>query len=104
MINTVKRQSDFFELPTMRRRFVLLILLGLFFTLFSRAVYIQGMQKDFLQKEGGNRSNRIEKLHAYRGRILDRNNYVFAVSTPVETISANPIDVVITKEQRNKLA
>jgi cell division protein FtsI (penicillin-binding protein 3) len=104
MINTVKRQSEFFELPTMRRRFVLLILLGLFFTLFSRAVYIQGMQKDFLQKEGGNRSNRIEKLHAYRGRILDRNNYVFAVSTPVETISANPIDVVITKEQRNKLA
>ncbi len=104
MINTVKRQSEFFELPIMRRRVVLLMLLSLFFILFSRAVYLQGMQKDFLQKEGGNRSNRIETLHAYRGRILDRNNYVFAVSTPVETISANPPDIIITKEQKTQLA
>jgi len=80
------------------------MLLSLFFILFSRAVYLQGMQKDFLQKEGGNRSNRIETLHAYRGRILDRNNYVFAVSTPVETISANPPDIIITKEQKTQLA
>jgi cell division protein FtsI (penicillin-binding protein 3) len=104
MINTRKKQQEFFELSKIRRRFVLLILLSLFFALFSRAIYVQGIKKDFYQKEAKDRSDRTIKLHAYRGKIIDRNNNVFAVSTPIEEITVNPSILVITAKQKNKLA
>lgn len=104
MINTRKRQTEFFELSKIRRRFVLLILLSMFFALFSRAIYVQVIDKDFLQNEARDRSDRTVKLHAYRGRIIDRNNNVFAVSTPIEEIIVNPSILVITVKQKNKLA
>ncbi|MDC0423226.1 penicillin-binding protein 2 [Methylophilaceae bacterium] len=104
MINTRKKQTEFFELSKIRRRFVLLILLSMFLALFSRAIYVQGIQKDFYQKEARDRSDRTVKLHAYRGKIIDRNNNVFAVSTPIEEIIVNPSVLVITVKQKNKLA
>jgi len=104
MINTRKKQTEFFELSKMRRRFVLLILLSLFFALFSRAIYLQATQKDFLQKEAKNRSDRNVVLHAYRGKIIDRNNNVFAVSTPVQVITANPSIFKASVKKRIKLA
>ena len=104
MINTRKRQTEFFELSKIRRRFVLLILLSMFFALFSRAIYVQVIDKDFLQNEARDRSDRTVKLHAYRGKIIDRNNNVFAVSTPIEEIIVNPSVLAITVKQKNKLA
>jgi cell division protein FtsI (penicillin-binding protein 3) len=104
MINTRKKQPEFFELSKLRRRFVLIMLLLLFFSLFSRAIYLQGMQKDFLQKEAENRSDRTVKMHAYRGKIIDRNNNVFAVSTPIQEITVNPSVLVASVKQKNKLA
>ena len=104
MINTRKKQTEFFELSKIRRRFVLLIILSLFFALFSRAIYLQAMQKDFLQKEAEDRSDRNVVLHAYRGKIIDRNNNVFAVSTPIQVITANPSIFEASIEKRKKLA
>ena len=62
------------------------------------------IDKDFLQNEAKDRSDRTVKLHAYRGKIIDRNNNVFAVSTPIEEIIVNPSVLVITVKQKNKLA
>ena len=104
MINTRKKQTEFFELSKLRRRFVLIMLLSLFLVLFSRAIYLQGMEKDFLQKEAENRSDRTVKLHAYRGKIIDRNNNVFAVSTPIQVITANPSIFKASVKKRKKLA
>ena len=104
MINTRKKQPEFFELSKLRRRFVLIMILSLFFALFSRAIYLQAMQKDFLQKEAKNRSDRNVLLHAYRGKIIDRNNNVFAVSTPVQVITANPSIFEASVKKRIKLA
>ena len=104
MIKKRKTKSDFFELSNFRRRFTILILLTLFLTLFSRAFYLQTMQTDFLQAKGGDITNRKEELHAYRGKILDRNNELLAASTPVETIVVNLPDLTITLDQKKRLA
>src|SRR6056300_370394 len=75
-------QSDIFELSKNRRRVVLSLLLLLFLMLFSRALYLQQIKKDFLQNKGDGFSVRNEILHSYRGKIYDRNNKLLAVSSP----------------------
>lgn len=45
---------------------------------------------EFLQSEGAARTLRSEMLQAYRGIITDRNGELLAVSTPVQSIYANP--------------
>ena len=65
---------------------------------------MQGMQTDFLQKKGQATSNRTETLHAYRGKILDRNNEILAISAPRETIWANPPEVVMNLSQKKELS
>ena len=104
MIKKRKTKPEFFELSNFRRRFTILILLTLFLTLFSRAFYLQTMQTDFLQAKGGDITNRKEELHAYRGKILARNNELLAASTPVETIVVNLPDLTITLDQKKRLA
>lgn len=44
----------------------------------------------FLQDQGRARTIRTEEIAAYRGSIVDRNGELLAVSTPVQTIWANP--------------
>ncbi|GAA5523934.1 peptidoglycan D,D-transpeptidase FtsI [Microbulbifer aestuariivivens] len=44
----------------------------------------------FLQDQGRARTIRTEELAAYRGAIVDRNGELLAVSTPVQTLWANP--------------
>ncbi|MGA1000525.1 MAG: peptidoglycan D,D-transpeptidase FtsI family protein, partial [Methylophilaceae bacterium] len=75
-------QSDIFELSKIRRRTVLAVVLILFSMLFSRALYLQQIQKEFLQSKGDGFSVRKEVLHSYRGKIYDRNNKLLAVSSP----------------------
>ena len=104
MVRKAKTPSNFFELSTFRRRLVLLVLLSLFATLISRSFYLQGMQTDFLQKKGRATSNRTEDLHAYRGKVIDRHGEILAISSPVQTIWANPPEVEMTLLQKKKLA
>ena len=104
MRQIIKNRHEFFVLSKIRSRFVLLTLLLSFFALFSQAFYLQGMQNEWLQEEGFNRSNRKIILLAYRGKIFDRNGKVLAGSAPVQTIKANPVSVKFQKGQKNKLA
>jgi len=46
--------------------------------LFGRAVYLQGLNNDFLQAKGESRYSRIIEIPANRGRILDRNGEALA--------------------------
>lgn len=104
MRQIIKNRHEFFVLSKIRSRFVLTILILSFFALFSQAFYLQGMQNEWLQEEGFNRSNRKIILHAYRGKIFDRNGKVLAGSAPVKTIKANPVSVKFKEGQKNKLA
>ncbi|MFZ6655470.1 peptidoglycan D,D-transpeptidase FtsI family protein [Undibacterium sp. TJN19] len=93
------------KLPTWRSRLILFVLFAAFLTLIAKALYLQGMTKDFLQQQGANRYARTLELPATRGKITDRNGQVLASSVPVKAIWAIPDDVLeAPKEKIQQLA
>ena len=73
------------------RRWILLGLLGLCaFALVLRAIDQQIFETDFLQSEGQRRHLRVVEISAHRGMITDRRGEPIAISTPVDSIWANP--------------
>src|SRR5210317_2627180 len=80
---------------TARRFAGRLTLVGVFFALIAvslvaRAVQLQVLNKDFLNQQADTRHLRTEKISAHRGTISDRNGEPLAISTPVDSIWANP--------------
>ena len=73
-----------------RHWFVLVTLALCGVSLVARAVYLQVIDQEFLEKQGDARILRTAKLSANRGMILDRNGEALAVSTPVDTVWADP--------------
>lgn len=59
-------------------------------SLVARAVYLQVLDKDFLNEQADTRHLRTEKISAHRGTITDRHGEPLAISTPVDSIWANP--------------
>ena len=59
-------------------------------SLVARAVHLQVLDTDFLTKQADSRHLRTEKISAHRGTITDRNGEPLAISTPVDSIWANP--------------
>ncbi len=59
-------------------------------SLVARAVYLQVLDKDFLNRQADTRHLHTEKISAHRGTITDRNGEPLAISTPVDSIWANP--------------
>ena len=92
------------KLPQWRRRLLLVLVLLGFGALIGRAIFLQGMRHSFLQKQGDARTTRAMTLYAHRGMITDRNGEPLAISSPVESIWANPADAQASKEQVEKLA
>jgi cell division protein FtsI (penicillin-binding protein 3) len=92
------------RLPAWRSRLLLLALLSCFLFLTGRAVYLQGLNNDFLRQKGESRYERVLALSATRGMIVDRNREPLAISTPVESVAASPADAKMSAEQARKLA
>ncbi|MGH8809221.1 MAG: penicillin-binding protein 2, partial [Noviherbaspirillum sp.] len=82
------------KLPVWRSRFVLFVLFAAFAALAGRALWLQGISTEFLQKQGASRYARTLDLPATRGKITDRNGQVLASSMPVRAIWAIPEDVL----------
>jgi cell division protein FtsI (penicillin-binding protein 3) len=82
------------KLPVWRSRVVLFSLFAAFFALVGRALWLQGISTEFLQKQGESRYARTLELPATRGKITDRNGQVLASSVPVKAIWAIPDDVL----------
>jgi len=59
-------------------------------SLVARAVHLQVLDTDFLTRQADSRHLRTEKISAHRGTITDRNGEPLAISTPVDSIWANP--------------
>ena len=70
----------------------------------ARAVDLQVVDHDFLEKQGDARILRVAKLSANRGMILDRNGEPLAVSTPVDTVWANPRELAQVPQEFPRLA
>ncbi len=92
------------RLPVWRARVLVLLLCAGFMTLAARALYLQGLNKDFLQARGESRYERTIAAVANRGTITDRNGDPLAISTPVESVWASPRHANLTGPQRAKLA
>ncbi|MGB9109176.1 MAG: penicillin-binding protein 2 [Telluria sp.] len=75
------------RLPDWRSRVVLFALFAAFVALAGRALWLQGVSNQFLQKQGASRYMRTEELPATRGKIFDRNGMVLASSLPVKSVS-----------------
>jgi len=73
-----------------RRRFLLGVMLLGMLVLSGRAIFLQVIDKQFLQQQGDIRHVGVVSVSAYRGKILDRNNEPLAISTPVESVWVNP--------------
>lgn len=100
-----KVEKTFFRLSGVRRRRILILFLLGFLILIIRALYLQGLNKAFLQEKATATSNRILSLAADRGKITDRHGNILALSTPIFSVNANPkiVKVKMTKEQRTQL-
>jgi cell division protein FtsI (penicillin-binding protein 3) len=82
------------RLPDWRSRVMLFVLFAAFAALGIRALWLQGMSTQFLQKQGKSRYERTLELPATRGKIMDRNGEVLASSLPVRAVWAIPEDVL----------
>jgi cell division protein FtsI (penicillin-binding protein 3) len=94
------------NIPTFNKRRILLyaVLLLIVVLLLWRAVYLQVLNKDFLQNQGDARHLRVVSEPAHRGMITDRNGEPLAISTPVESIWVNPSELVAEQQYLPKLA
>lgn len=87
-----------------RGRILIGLLLVWFVVLLGRAVWLQGLHKDFLRQKGDARYSRVIEIAAHRGNITDRRGEPLAISTPVESVAASPQDVVADAKQLDELA
>lgn len=72
--------------------------------LVSRAVELQLVDHGFLAKQGAARFSRVTEMVAHRGTITDRYGEPLAVSTPVDSIWANPRELALATDQIPRLA
>ena len=94
---------------TARRFAGRLTLVGVFFSLLAvslvaRAVHLQVFNKDFLNHQADTRHLRTESISAHRGTITDRNGEPLAISTPVDSIWANPKELAPAVDRVPQLA
>ena len=92
------------ELAPWRARLVLVLLLGSMAVLIGRSLYLQAFNNEFLIGKGESRYERVLEVQATRGRIMDRNGDVMAISTPVKSVWAIPEDAKLQPAQARKLA
>jgi cell division protein FtsI (penicillin-binding protein 3) len=69
-----------------------------------RAVELQLIDKGFLQKRGTQNYSRVLEIASHRGTIVDRYGEPLAVSTPVDSIYANPKELALASDQFPRLA
>lgn len=87
------------------RRYTVLTLFGLAAAaLVWRAVDQQVLEKDFLQREGEDRYLTEVEVPAHRGLITDRRGDVLALSTPVDSVVADPRLTRLNESQAQALA
>ena len=74
------------------------IVLGVFALLGTglllRAVQLQAIEHEFYLEEGHARQLRTVEIPAHRGRLTDRHGEPLAISTPIQTITAEPLKLV----------
>ncbi|WP_418318682.1 peptidoglycan D,D-transpeptidase FtsI family protein [Piscinibacter sakaiensis] len=89
--------------PPWRSKLLVALVGAGFCVLIGRAAYVQVVGSDFFQRQGEIRYARTLELTASRGRILDRNGVILALSVPTPSLWAIPKDLEATPAQRAEL-
>jgi len=96
-----KGQAVFIEWRFFLILFVIsFIVCGLFYRVFNLAI----LDQHFLRQQGDQRMLRMVSKPAFRGMIMDRNNFPLAVSTSVYSVWMNPQELSLTSTQLKSLA
>jgi cell division protein FtsI (penicillin-binding protein 3) len=83
-----------------RRKLLLSTILLAMLVLVGRAVYLQILDKEFLQDKGDLQHVGVVSVSAYRGQIKDRNGEPLAISTPVQSIWVNPRQLKDSEQEK----
>jgi cell division protein FtsI (penicillin-binding protein 3) len=70
----------------------------------GRILYLQLIDKDFLAEQANDRHLRTVQISAHRGSLTDRYGEPLAVSTPVDSIYANPRELKASLHRMGELA
>ena len=70
----------------------------------GRILYLQLVDKDFLVEQANDRHLRTMEISAHRGSLTDRHGEPLAVSTPVDTVYANPKELKSALDRVGELA
>ncbi len=70
----------------------------------GRALQLQVLDREFLERQADARHLRVATLSAHRGSILDRNGETLAASTPVDSVWADPGQLARATDRINELA
>jgi cell division protein FtsI (penicillin-binding protein 3) len=70
----------------------------------GRILYLQLVNKEFLTEQANDRHLRTVQISAHRGSLTDRYGEPLAVSTPVDTIIANPQELKAALDSLDELA
>lgn len=93
------------QIWTANRRKLALGILGVAAAgIFSRAIYLQVVDTEFLQGQGDERFLRTVEVPAHRGMITDRNGEPLAVSSPVDSLWVHPPTLLANQERLPELA
>jgi len=98
------KASSMSQFASWRFVFICSLLVAGVLALLWRIIDLQVFDKEFLRTQGDMRTVRTETIKAHRGMILDRHGEPLAVSTPVETIWANPQEVALDDSRLKDLA
>ena len=90
--------------PLSRLYALLLVFMLCSVALIARAVNLQVMETEFLQGQGEARFQREVEIPTRRGNILDRSGEPLAVSTPVDSVWVNPVELLQSPEDIVPLA
>ena len=89
--------------PPWRSRLLVFLVGAAFLVLVGRALYVQVIAADFFLKRGEERYASTVSMPASRGRIVDRNGQILAISVNAPTIAVNPKHFKPTEEQQREL-
>lgn len=87
-------------LPKWRPLALLCCFVGFAGGLIWRAVDLQVLQRDFLINQGETRFLRELEIPAHRGMIRDRKGEPLAISTPVDSVWADPGDLLLASDDK----
>jgi cell division protein FtsI (penicillin-binding protein 3) len=88
----------------LRHRLLMALVLFGFVALLARVAELQLVDRDFLRHQGEARHLRTIAVVAHRGMMTDRHGEPLAISTPVQSVWANPTELLMNQDELPRLA